>query len=596
MKTSTHANFELNNAFNHRNKDGAILGIMVIVMVGVIILTLALFTLARHSGREAIYAEKRAQAFWLAEAGIQDGMADLTENGRENWEDIRGIKFGPGSYEVIAGDSKKTNFIASGYVEFGGQTLDRSIEIVPNSWISQLQDVIHAANNSGQEWQFELSGERVDVNGDGVINFLDTGPPLPTGRGRYPGGADHVIGNIDVNGNYRMYGQSQVSAYPDDAENIPGDVSYSGDILTDPETTIAGSTAKTSIGDYTPPNLADMNYASNHTWNVAAEFARLGITSGALPSEHALHDIVSINVHPDGKDPTPNGDDDFYFQPDSGFKLGTPSTGKTPLNLKDDQTYYVEGHVWFHSKQTYGYEIDGQSVIVSTKDIHISDNLSYQNGGEKAVGDNAPDMLVLVALGDMDVNGRPTNYGDIYFGDPEYGTLYNCDAFMFANSDFLYNTFSTGRQSGNQEEPESGFRVLGNFMAMDQVVLRRDWYTAAEYPSGAGDLWAYVDAGGKWFDLETGVRLTNDQENGLKNKQRRAAIYVDDQWIDLENNPDPDSYSGKGIPSENIRHYAMQIAYDGRLSEMADNMSGMPSTQFGAGIDGIKTWREIPAP
>jgi hypothetical protein len=222
----------------------------------------------------------------------------------------------------------------------------------------------------------------------------------------------------------------------------------------------------------------------------------------------------------------------------------------TPLNLGTNKVYYVDGHVWFNNHSTHGFKVDGTATIVATRDIHVSDNLAYNNKGLTAVNGNPPDLLALVALGQYNSSGVRTSGGDIYFGDPEFGTLYTVDAFMFANNNFYYNT--RANNSTGQEEPTSGFKVFGNYMAVNQVVVLRDWYTANGLPRAA----LYDQTTSQWKDAITGSVLTSTQ---LATR----------------------------------RHYAMRVEYDDRIRDAATQMSGLPRGT-GTIFAGAKGWEEEP--
>lgn len=539
-------------AVRHSGKGGAILGIVMITLVVISVLVLSLYHLGAHSGREAEYELKSAQAFWLAEAGVQWCIDDMYDINGNNGLTPGAVPVGgsvPGTFDVVDSSTSTAEFRdCIGTVTVGGQTITRRIRIGLGFLIDHLNDVIRAENQTGVPWYLMLSGEKYE----GV-----DGPRRPIlQNNHYPGGNDVAIGNINVNGSVRMYDESLVDGLSaPNTYSIFGDVSYSGDFYQDASTSVAGSIIQTSSGDYGAPDLADMDYANNRDYDVAYEFSSRGITSGRLPVDHPLYNVVAINVHPEG-DPTP-GEYDYYFEPSYISGAGTPSTGSTPLVLGDDKTYYVDGHVWFHNSRTYGFEVDGQAVIVSTRDIHISDNLTYADRGR----DPDSDMLALVALGQYSGDTHIDGTGNVYFGDPKYGTLYTCDAFMFANNDFLYNTWSSGSSSGQQEEPESGFKVFGNFMAMNRVVILRDWYK----PDGsisyrAAEYVEVTDADGTirwtWKDIADGSELTSTENNTR-------------------------------------RHYAMMAEYDDRLRDVATQMSGLPKVTRGTIFAGMVSWEEI---
>ena len=245
--------------------------------------------------------------------------------------------------------------------------------------------------------------------------------------------------------------------------------------------------------------------------------------------------------------------DDYFFEPVNVGNYGaTSKDAKTPLSLGNERVYYIDGNVWIHSKSTYRFLIDGNATIVATGNIYICDNTKYADDES---------LLGLVALGEYDAAGQLTSGGNIYFGDPRYGTMYTVSALMFAGNDFLYNTDSVTGQAG---EPETGFSVYGNFAAMNQVSIRRDWYDA-EVGSGRGYGRGRTEARPAYYDPDTG------------------------QWIDLE---DGSVLSSSEIDS--LRHYQMKVDYDARVRDIGTQPPGLPK---GAGtiFNGITRWEELAA-
>lgn len=540
---------------NPSGKDGAILAVILIVMLILTILVLGLFNLGSHSARETAYELKNAQAFWLAEAGRKQCIADLYDGGDGILAVAPVGAEVPGTFQVIEDPSDSSARITIGTVTVGGQTVTRRIRIDMAYVAGPFEDVIHGANRGGTPWDLMMSGDQKNGN---------DGPPLASNN-RKPGGNDVGIGNINVNGGVRLYDQSRVKGLSGtNPYSINGDVDYSsvyGNGLYQKDlTSISGSKTANLPSDFDPPDLGAMDYANNNDYDIAQVFldAWGDDRDGYLPSGHPLRDVVVKNPSNRSVENSSTPGDDFYFEPRSVGSAGSPSTAVTPLKLGDDKVYYVEGHVWFHHKSTYGFELDGQAVIVSTGDIHISDNLKYADPGR----DSDSDMLALVALGQLDdVTGDYSSEGNIYFGDPEYGTLYTFDAFMFANNDFLYNTSSTG---GGQEEPESGFKIFGNFMAMNQVVVLRDWYTKGSQWSG----------------------------------ERRAAEFVLDpsdntwRWVDSQDWRNSIITPLTQTQEDGLRHYAMQVEYDDRIRDVATQMSGLPRGN-GNIFAGMVGWEEI---
>ncbi len=387
---------------------------------------------------------------------------------------------------------------------------------------------VYAGNVTGGTWEFSLRGE---------------GDPQPTGgwwSSGEVGGKDIVNGNVYVNGDTTLYEESSVNPSPQG--NFNGDIESSGIAAILDEATVSGS-----VTDGAPvkshPSLADMNYAVNNTHDVSKIFADEGVSSGYLPSGHELYNVMVKNPANRSSECSTTSGDDYFLEPASVSNNGADSKdAKTPLDLGENRIYYVDGDVWVHSPQTYGFLVDGKVTIVATGNIHISDNIKYEDSGESVLG--------LIALGKYDASGQLVSGGNVYFGDPRFGTMYTASGLMFAANNFLYNTDSV---TGGSEEPETGFSVFGNLNALNQVRIERDWYDH----DGTGD------ARPAYFNPTT------------------------DQWVDLETG---DVLSSTEINS--LRHYQMAITYDDRVRIQETQPPGLPrgkSIIFG----GLRFWEEL---
>ena len=94
-------------------------------------------------------------------------------------------------------------------------------------------------------------------------------------------------------------------------------------------------------------------------------------------------------------------------------------------------------------------------TIVVRGNIYISDNIFYEDP------DNSG--LALIAINDA----NEPDSGNIFFGDPTWGTLEYMDAFMFAENDFYDNNLDgTGSKT---------VTVNGNMTAGNQVNINRDF-------------------------------------------------------------------------------------------------------------------------
>jgi len=534
--------------FFHEKEEGAILGVVLVIMLSLNILLLSMFHLGTYSARETEYELQRVRAFWLAEAGRQWCQSDLDGSyfSDDQGECVqRGDGLSAGTFDVVkisedASSGMKT-YESTGVFQVGTQQVRRRVRFDVRYRYVGFEKVLFGQNVSGEDWTFQLRGL-----GSGV-------PPYPIRYQHVFGGPDTVLGDISVHGNMSMYGNSSVGIPDPNNFGLEGNVAVSG-LLDGVISRISGNPVP---WQNTPrPDFLSMNYAQNNDYNVAEIFDVIGYdaSSGRLndPS-HPLYDRVVKNPSNRSEENSSTTGDDYYFEPVHNIQGGSPADARTPLSLGDNKVYYVDGHIWFYNEKTYGFEVDGQASLISTRDIHISNNLRYADRG---VGG---DLLALIAVGQYDTGGGYSRDGNVYFGDPRYGTMYTVDAFMFANNDFLYNAYAT---TGEQGEPESGFQIFGNFMAMNQVVLLRDWYDPGD---GKEYRLAFFDPiSGQWKDEVNGTVLLPEQT-------------------------DSDASDGYGL----FRHYAMHIGYDDRIYQRGAgvNLQGLPP---GPGrFDYIEGWREV---
>jgi hypothetical protein len=468
-------------------------------------------------------AANKAKAFYLAEAGIDILAAKLSRGESGNIEETA---LGEGTFHVECyPDADPPYAVSTGTV---GRQVKR-IKVDVSFLAPPFECSIYAANIEGDEWTLLLRGE---------------GNPQSTGPHGEVEGKDTINGNTFVNGDVDLYEESSVNpAPPPNTYGLEGDVNATGLVNLHDSTTVSGDISENSdMQD--PPDLVGMNYAVNNTHNVSQLFEEEHVTGGHLPDGHELRDVFMKNPPDRSSECSTTPGDDYFLEPVSVHGGGTYKDAPTQINLGSNRIYYVDGDVWVHSQSSYGFTMQGKATIVSTGNIHISDNMLYADSNS---------LLGMVALGEYNEDGELVSGGNIYFGDPRYGTMYVASGLMFAANDFLYNTDSV---THNAAEPESGFIINGSLAALNQIVIERDWYS-----TGRG-----------------------------RSKQDRAARYNPDtgQWVD--------SLTGAVLTSVEIatlRHYQMIINYDERVRNRETQPPGLPR---GVGLifSGISNWEEIP--
>jgi roadblock/LC7 domain-containing protein len=495
---------------------------LVAVVVCVLIFTILGLSILSMVNNEIILAQgvvNKNKAFYLAEAGVEVFSAKLNKGQSAN---IGETALGEGSYRVDFYSAADPPYaIATG--EAGGQ--EKRIKVTATFLAPPYECGIYAGGLSGEDWTLMLRG---------------IGNPVSKSGGEV-GGKDIINGNIFVDGDVALYQESSVKpATAPNKYNLKGDVEATGDVNLYDSASVSGTISE-GVEPYVTPDLVGMNYAVNNTHNVGQIFADEGVTQGYLPVGNPLRDIFVKNPNDRSSECSSTTGDDYFLEPVNVPGGGTYKDSTTPLHLGNDRVYYVDGDVWVHSKPTYGFIMDGKVTIVATGNIHISDNLQYKDSSS---------MLGLVALGKYDEDGKLVSGGNIYFGDPRYGTTYVVSGMMFAANNFLYNTDAIGRSTA---EPESGFIVNGSFAALNDVSVERDWYTRSD---GTPRPARYDLATKNWIDSETGAVLTSTEIGTL-------------------------------------RHYQMIVNYDDRVRTQDTQPPGLPKGK-GTIFAGLKKWEELP--
>ena len=500
---------------------------LVLVVAFTCIFTLLGFSMLSLAGTEILLTQKElnsTKAFYAAEAGLARLTTRLYN---KEFGNIADTAVGDISYNVdLYYDQNPPYAISTGTAANQVKKIKAELSFLA----SPYEHSIYAGNSVETKWTFTLRGQ---------------GDPRAVGSGEVDG-RDVINGNVFVSGDVVLYEESSVNPSP-----LPNPYKYAGDVYSTGKADILDSasvsgTVTQGSASESHPSLGDMDYAVNNTHNVSKTFAQAGVDWGYLPSDNELYNVMVKNPIDRANECKTTVGDDYFLEPASVSNNGAESKdAKTPLHMGENRIYYVDGDVWIHSPRTYGFLVDGKVTVIATGDIHISDNIKYADSDS---------LLGLVALGRYDDSDRLISGGNIYFGDPRYGTMYTVSALMFAADSFLYNTDSV---TGSTAEPETGFSVYGNLNALNQVSIERDWYD----DDGTGNVRpAYFDStrsdSGRWVDLETGLELTDAEIKSL-------------------------------------RHYQMIVTYDDRVRTQDTQPPGLPRGK-GTIFGGLKFWEELP--
>lgn len=287
--------------------------------------------------------------------------------------------------------------------------------------------------------------------------------------------ADVVIGDVYSGGALTFTGDATIEGVPRATQGItvgPGSVVAAG----------GGTPAPPESGVTQPiPDIAAMNYETQNDVDVAAEFTKATYKSSSaggsayqLPESSPAH-IFRKNPS-DRKSNTSSTAKDDYFLEDPYEKTNSGSSGtgsdathltlsnpknKTPGPDGNQKVYFIDGNLWLHNLSTYSFkfftpESDGMQVTFVVKgNIYISDNLFLSNKNK--------DGIAFIAMKDP----AQKDSGNVYFGDPTFGTLKHMEAFLYAENNFYDNNLD--------EKGSAIVKLLGNMTAGNQVAINRDF-------------------------------------------------------------------------------------------------------------------------
>lgn len=424
-------------------------GALFLVLVAVVLLTglsLALMGVTVESEQEGEGASAHLRALYAAESGIAEAVAALNTGlmdtgAKEKVQMSFGTEQAPvalqaGRYWVDALYDGSSTVTVQSFGSAGERT--RGIEVVLVRNISPIySNAIFAGNSSGDPaYDLKFGGKAAQ--------------------------ADQIWGDVYSGGNVVV----------NDAAKLYDDVRATGKV-----TGVSGETG-VSIP---PPDLAGMKYEVNNDVDVTAAFATgasyklnaLGGKAWELPEADSSH-IFRKNPSDRVTDTAKTSKDDYFLEDpyeavknsstvnsSSGTHITLSGMDGNPGPSGSELVYYIDGNLWIHNKNIYSFTMWGQggetvrATFVVKGNIYISDNIFYS--------DQRKDAVAFIALKDAKV----TDSGNIYFGDPSFGTLEHMEAFMFAENNFFDNNLS--------ETGSAKVTVRGNMTAGNQVKITRDW-------------------------------------------------------------------------------------------------------------------------
>lgn len=423
--------------FEKSGERGGALLLAVVTLVSVAGLAAALLVVAGGRQKENVGAVEQSRVRYVAEAGLSASIAAVRHKqpatfGAANLP----VAFGGGGYWTTAVDNGDGTTTVNSFGTRNGRTYGLEAVLV-----GQTENIYTSALFAGNS------------SGD---------PLFDLGFGGVGKSADVVDGNVYSGGNVVVKGDA----------SIKGDIRAAG--------SISGESGMTSK-PLPIPDIAGMKYEANHDFDVAALFSAatysskgsMGGKAWQLPQDNPAH-IFRKNPDDRTKNTSTTAKDDYFLEDPYG-KMSSSSTttaaNASTIHLSgvdgapgpngNNAVYYIDGNLWIHNLNAYSFTFQNAKgtptaiTVVVRGNVYISDNILYT--------DDKKDGLAIIAIKDS----AEKDSGNIYFGDPTFGTLEQMDSFMYAENDFYDNNLSA---TGSAEVV-----VNGNMTAGNQVLINRDF-------------------------------------------------------------------------------------------------------------------------
>ena len=408
--------------------------VAVVVMAG---LTSAILNVTMSSQGESRASRDSMRALYNCEAGVSHGLANVSIGQADPIASMGNpVVFGGGGYSVAITDNGDDTFTLLAVGQYGVE--QKAIEVVARmAQAGPFANALFSGNEDGDPNYDLLFGgvgsEADDING-----------------GVYSGG------NIDVSGD----------------ANISGPVVAAGGL-----SGVGGTDGEKQA----LPDIPGMDYANNHDVNVLQEFLdnssyesdSFGGSAYQVPESNPGH-IFRANPSDRTSENASTSKHDFYLEdPYESVRYDSKEDGTDPSKITltggddpgidgNELVYFIDGNLWIHNKNVYSFALQQagttkgiQVTFVVKGNVYFSDNLFYNN--------EAHDGVAFIAIEDPTV----ADSGNIYLGDPSFGTIKHMDAYLYAENDFYDNNLD---ENGSKRVEVNGTMSAGN-----QVLIERDY-------------------------------------------------------------------------------------------------------------------------
>lgn len=315
-------------------------------------------------------------------------------------------------------------------------------------------------------------------------NFSIEAVAAPVGGGVFSNAV--FAGNDSDDDNYVL----EMGGVGGQGDVLTGDMYSGNDALLEDDASVSGMVRAAGIVYGTSgeshvtqpiPDLASMDYENSADFDVLQMFIdgssytydNAGGYAYQLPEDSPGH---IFRANPDNRttecnsttkhdffleDPYESVNSDSSQDGSNPYRVTLSGTSGQPGPESNEKVFFIDGNLWIHNKSSYSlqfYNSDNEPVNVTfvvKGNIYFADNLFYKNPTE--------DGAAFIAMRDESV----TDSGNIYFGDPTFGTLQSMHSFMYAENNFYDSNLDA---SGSAQVLVNGIMTAGN-----QVDIERDY-------------------------------------------------------------------------------------------------------------------------
>jgi hypothetical protein len=422
-----------------RRRTGERGGALLVALVAVVVLgglSSAILALSMSSAQEQRTGQSSIKVLYGAEAGVSHAMTNIAA---DQLASFGPVAFGGGNYTVtITPNEDEDAFTVLSTGDATGS--QRTIEAIIARNGGDIFSHALFAGNSSDDPNYTLTFSGQGDQGDSITGDV------------YSGGHAEVLEDAEINGNLRATG------------------------------TVAGAPGEEGVSQPIP-DIQGMDYANNNDVDVLAEFnsgaaqsrsRAAGGTAMELPEDYRSH-IFRLNPSDRRSNYQSTVKEDFFLEdPHEPINSDGSQDGSNPTNVTisgggepgpngNELVYFIDGNLWLHNRHTYSLRLTQPGsnrplriTFIVRGNIYFSDNFFLEDSQE--------DGVAFIAIRD---ERYLDDSGNIYFGDPTFGTLRHMSAFMYAENNFY--DYNLG------DEGSATVEVNGNMTAGNQVLITRDY-------------------------------------------------------------------------------------------------------------------------